>query len=255
MTFKRIRIALLLIILVMVVSHQFSETRRYTSWDVPLFIAIYPINADHSTAAARTIEALRREDFNVAIEWLRDEAARHGVDTPNPVYFELGEAITNPPPKPPINGGFFQRALWVAKTRWWRFRFDDQGLDPDVIVLARYHDPERHEVLPHSVGVEQLRFAIANLFAGGTMRQTNHVVLVHELLHTLGATDKYDLATGLPRYPDGYAEPERSPAVPQRQAEIMAGRIAVSADEARQAEHLGETLVGPITAEEIGWGD
>jgi len=141
----------------------------------------------------------------------------------------------------------------VARTRWWRFRFDDQDLDPDIIVLARYHDPSQHELLPHSVGVEQLRFAIANLFAGRAMQQTNQVVLMHELLHTLGATDKYELGTGLPQFPDGYAEPSKTPVLPQQRAEIMAGRIAVSATEARQAEHLRQTIVGPLTAREIGW--
>jgi len=35
-------------------------------------------------------------------------------------------------------------------------------------------------------------------------------VIAHELLYTLNATDKYDLNTGLPIFPNGYAEPERN---------------------------------------------
>ena len=36
------------------------------------------------------------------------------------------------------------------------------------------------------------------------------------LLHGFGATDKYDLATGQPLYPKGYAEPALKPLYPQR---------------------------------------
>ena len=137
--------------------------------------------------------------------------------------------------------------------RWWRWRFDNQGMDPDVIVLARYFEPTGNRRLPHSTGVEQIRIAIANLFASKSMRGENLVVLAHEILHTIGATDKYDLSSGLPIYPGGFAEPERTPLFPQRIAEIMAGRIPVDESRARQAQSLQQVIVGPETAAEIGW--
>jgi hypothetical protein len=56
-------------------------------------------------------------------------------------------------------------------------------------------------------------------------------VLAHEFLHTLGATDKYDRRTGLPR-PAGLGMPTRQPRYPQEFGEIMAGRIAVAPDQA-----------------------
>jgi len=58
-------------------------------------------------------------------------------------------------------------------------------------------------------------------------------VITHELLHTFGATDKYDLSTGLPLYPEGFAEPQLIPRYPQQLAEIMAGRMPLAATEAR----------------------
>jgi hypothetical protein len=54
-----------------------------------------------------------------------------------------------------------------------------------------------------------------NLFATKTQASQNQVVIVHELLHGFGAQDKYDLKTGQPLYPLGYAQPEKVPLYPQ----------------------------------------
>jgi hypothetical protein len=94
---------------------------------------------------------------------------------------------------------------------------------------------------------------VVHAFAAADMTRTNNVVIAHEILHTLGATDKYDLATGAPRFPDGYAEPERTPLHPQALAEIMAGRYAVSPGVFEMAHSLDEVHVGQATATEIRW--
>jgi hypothetical protein len=73
------------------------------------------------------------------------------------------------------------------------------------------------------------------------------------LLHTLNATDKYDLDTTLPRYPDGYAEPEKKPLYPQEYAELMGGRIPIDEHNAVIPKSLNYTLIGEKTAREIGW--
>jgi hypothetical protein len=85
------------------------------------------------------------------------------------------------------------------------------------------------------------------------MASGNNMVIAHELLHTLAATDKYQPDTGLPRYPDGYAEPARQPLFPQNQAELMGGRIPLAADRAEIPERLSQVVIGPVTAREIGW--
>ncbi len=77
--------------------------------------------------------------------------------------------------------------------------------------------------------------------------------MAHELLHVFGATDKYNPATRLPIPPDGLAEPGRQPLYPQRWAEIMAGAVAESPTEGRMPASLGGSVVGPVTAREIGW--
>ena len=72
-------------------------------------------------------------------------------------------------------------------------------------------------------------------------------------MHALGATDKYDLVTGQPRYPLGYAYPDQKPLFPQAKAELMAGHIPVSKDKSRMPEFLDQTLIGEATAVELGW--
>jgi hypothetical protein len=71
------------------------------------------------------------------------------------------------------------------------------------------------------------------------------VVIAHELLHTLGASDKYDPQSLAPVFPEGYAEPDRQPRHPQRLAEIMAGRFALAEGQLAMPERLGQTLIGP----------
>jgi hypothetical protein len=85
------------------------------------------------------------------------------------------------------------------------------------------------------------------------MAGQNNIVIAHETLHTVGATDKYDLETGAPIYPGGYAEPDAEPRFPQRYAEIMAGQRALSEREREMPAELSHVVVGPATAGEIGW--
>jgi hypothetical protein len=89
-------------------------------------------------------------------------------------------------------------------------------------------------------------------YANRKQNRQNAVVMAHEILHTFGASDKYD-AANQPLYPSGYAEPERVPLHPQRFAEIMAGRIPVSSEEAIMPPGLNMTRIGKDTAHEINW--
>jgi hypothetical protein len=92
---------------------------------------------------------------------------------------------------------------------------------------------------------------IVNAYAGKRQAGTNNVVIAHEFLHTLGATDKYDPASGMPDFPLGFAEPDRTPRFPQRFAEIMGGRIAISKTDAMVPKNLKFVTIGAQTAEEI----
>jgi len=91
------------------------------------------------------------------------------------------------------------------------------------------------------------------LFGDRSYAKQNLVILAHELLHTLNATDKYDLSTTLPVYPEGFAEPDKTPLYPQSFAELMGGRVPMSEVRADIPKSLKQTVVGEKTAQEIGW--
>jgi len=74
---------------------------------------------------------------------------------------------------------------------------------------------------------------------------SNNIVIAHELMHTLGATDKYELGSGAPLYPLGFAEPDRQPLYPQVRAEIMAGRRALSPQDFELPQSLRDVVVVP----------
>jgi hypothetical protein len=74
----------------------------------------------------------------------------------------------------------------------------------------------------------------------------------HELLHLVGATDRYD-AGGHARGPGDLADPDRVPLYPQTHAEWMVGEVPIAPGRGRLPESLEELRVGPVTAREIGW--
>ena len=68
-------------------------------------------------------------------------------------------------------------------------------------VFVAFHDPALTERVPHSTGLQKGMLGAVNAFASADHAGSNDVVIAHELLHTLGATDKYDPATNQPRLP------------------------------------------------------
>ena len=79
------------------------------------------------------------------------------------------------------------------------------------------------------------------------------MVLVYELLHGFGATDKYNLANGEPIFPIGYAQADKQPLYPQTEAEIMGGRIPLFEYKSKMPNDLEQTVISVLTAQEIGW--
>ena len=138
--------------------------------------------------------------------------------------------------------------------RWWAWRHDGyDGPRPHVRVFVLYHAPVGGRALAHSIGLRAGMLVVANAFASAEEEGGNNVVIAHELMHTFGATDKYDAATNMPLFPDGFAEPRADPLYPQGRAEIMGGRIPLSRSEAEIPRNLEQTMVGAATAREINW--
>ncbi len=253
--FRALRIAILLLILATVAQEAWLARSRAVSWQDPLRVAIYPINGDGSPAAAAYVQGLPPNAFASIERFFAEEAARHAQGVARPVAVTVAPAIAALPPQPPRSGNGFDNLLWSLKMRYWAWRHDAvPGMKPQVRLFVLFFDPAVHDSVPHSVGVERGMIGLVNAFATHGMAGSNAVVISHELLHTLGATDKYEPGSNLPRFPDGYAEPDRAPRHPQAYAEIMGGRIPVTDSRAEIPETLDQTVIGAATAAEIGWG-
>ncbi|MEM8683250.1 MAG: hypothetical protein AAGF72_07460 [Pseudomonadota bacterium] len=250
--FRAIRIAVLLFILVFVGLSAWLTQARSTDWNNSLWVKIYPINADGSEISARHIERLRPEHFTSIEAFIAREAKRYGHTIEQPVRMELGEEIRQQPPALGESPRLLGVLAWSLKMRFWVSRVTDDDIDPDVRIFLRYHEPQYDVPLENSVGMQKGMYGIVNAFASRRSRGSNNLIVAHEFLHTLGATDKYDPATGQPLAPHGLAEPDRAPLYPQVRAEIMGGRIALSPRDAEIPASLELAIIGPETAREIG---
>ncbi len=250
---KTIRIGILLFLLLFVMLSTWLTQARSTDWNDSLWVKIYPINADGATETARYIERLEPQTFAAIETFMAEEAERYGRTVSRPVRIELGREIGEQPPTVGEQPNMLDVMLWSLKMRWWVGSVTDgqDRIEPDVSIFVRYHQPRGNPRLEDSVGVQKGMFGIVNGYTGRSYGGTNNVIIAHELLHTLGASDKYDRATGLPNVPDGIAEPDRSPLYPQRYAEIMGGRVPLSANDAAIPRSLSFARIGPATAAEI----
>ena len=251
--FKKIRVFILLVILASVALGTWRANSRITSWQNTVHVAIYPIAADNSANTARFIADLNAESFADIGEWVQDESRRYGRDVLQPVVVRVAAPVSGQPPLPPEHGSTLDIAIWSLKLRWWASRNDKiDGPTPQIRLFVLFHDPDITSAPPHSTGLSKGQIGLIHAFASRMQKRQNNVVIAHEMLHTFGASDKYDLATGLPIYPQGYAEPQRQPRHPQKQAEIMGGRRPIDANTAEIPASLAYTLIGPETAAEIG---
>ncbi len=222
-------------------------------WSRPVMVLLHPVNADGQAATQRYIQQLSMQQLQDAQQYLQAAAAQYRGQ-PVYFYFQLGREIKQLPPKVPEQGSMLDIMLWSLKFRYyaWQQSESSDGA-PSVRLYLNYYDPQSVHVLKHSTALEKGRIGSVNLFASNKQSEQNKIVLVHELLHAFGASDKYDLNSGQPLYPQGYAEPEKQPLYPQQYAEIMAGHIALSANKSKMAENLAQTRLNIATAIEIGW--
>jgi len=251
---RTIRIVILLFILATVAQGAWIARARTANWNETLRVAIYPINGDGAAGIAAYVGSLQREHFAPIETFFRNEAERYGLPLKAPIEMYLAPRVDSIPPAPPLAAGRIEAIFWSMQMRFWAWRHDSYaGPRPHVRLFVLYFDPAQRPRLSHSVGLQKGMLGRVNAFAGESMAETNNVIIAHELLHTLGATDKYDPSGNQPLYPDGYAEPKLEPLYPQRYAEIMAGRIPLEPARAEIPRTLDEALIGAATAREINW--
>ncbi|MFW5432704.1 MAG: hypothetical protein ACKE5M_06780 [Methylophilaceae bacterium] len=243
-----------MLILAIVVQQMFLD-KADLEWKDNFYVAFYPINADDSDRVARYIKTLRKEDFDAMESFFAEEAKRYDLGMRRPVAIQLGDEVEDVPPAPPPSGGSkVQAIIWSLKFRWFAWNNTPKvAVKPDIRLYLLFYDPQVHNKLSHSTALNKGRIGRVNLFGDSKNTKKNLVVTAHELLHTLTASDKYDLSTGQPIYPDGYADPEKTPRYPQYFAELMGGYVPISETSKKIPASLKETLIGYKTAREIGW--
>jgi hypothetical protein len=249
------RIFLLLALLLGVALHAWLDRIATQSWQEPLWVGLFPLNGDGSAPGQEYVTALTVKDFGAIEDFFAREAKRYGLKLEQPVHVELYPPGSKLPPLLDPAAGPLGIAWWSLKLRWFAAQATTVPgrAPPRIRLFLLYHDPATLERAPDSHGLQKGLIGVVHLFADPAMAGRNNIVIAHELLHTVGASDKYDLGTGAPLFPSGYAERDQEPLYPQEQAEIMAGRRALSAYQWDMPRSLARAVVGPETALEIRW--
>ena len=254
--FRTFRITLLSILLTIVAFSTWDSQRDATDWNESLHVMIYPINGDASQEVSAFMGELDDEAFDAVEAFFKEQAAYYGVHLPEPFLFYLAPEVKSQPPAPPEDHNRLKIIWWSLRLRYWVFMSDtweEKWPTPDIRVFAVYHEALDNRVMQDSLGLSKSRTGVVHAFADRKMTAQNKVVIAHEVLHTLGATDKYSMQTLKPDFPDGFAVPQKKPLYPQTHAEIMGGRVPVSTSRSVMPESLGEVVIGEKTAAEIQW--
>ncbi len=252
--FKTLRIAILLLVLLVVALQSWQDRYFSTRWRDPLYVAIYPIAADESPVTKAYLAALGVERFKPIDRLFKREAARYRLDADEPVRTRLRTELREHPPQRAAHAGILDTAFWSLRLRYWAWRVSGHAHElEDIRIFVLYHDPALTPTVPHSLGLTKGLIGVVYAFAASDMNGANNVVIAHELLHTLGASDKYDTANDMPRFPEGYGDPAQRPLYPQLRAELMAGRVMLAPDRWQQAASLDDVVIGPATALELRW--
>lgn len=248
--FKNIRIFILLLILLVVALGVYKDKNH--DWKKPIFVAVYPINVDNSPEVSKYINGLSDRDFKELETYLNAESKKYSQSAS--FYYRLGDEVTVMPPEVPRDGGIVDAIIWSLKFRYYAHKHaNDVGVPANLRLFLNFHSPDKTAISETSTALQNGRIGVVNLFGKSDKTTNNNVVIAHETLHAFGASDKYDLANGMPINPYGLANPNQNPLYPQSQAELMAMHIPKSPTQFEMARNLKQTVIGEMTAKEIGW--
>ena len=150
-------------------------------------------------------------------------------------------------------------------TGWRRFRFAYKlysefssrgasffGSDVRIFVNISNYDPQSY--VERSLGSANLRVGMVQWDVGDfqNIYMWNITKLVHEIGHTLGASDKYTSAAKS-IFPGGYVEPELGEGSNQQFVEIMSGTRPSGGQEELEPKHYSELRFSRVSASEMGW--
>ncbi len=258
--FFLIRVAVLLTILFGVVVYALRDVasrEARTDWTRSVRVAIVLVARE---PLEEEIGPRARERASVLADKLTSQKRRYREGGPAPFAFTVFGPVsdTGSIPEPPADDGL----IAAARYSWELSRFtsridkaagvDGSAFDSRIYVLATRPTNSERKVIE---GASQLggRIGVVRVELDSTMVDLALFVSTHELFHTLGASDRYDLASGQPLVPEGLPEPEQRPLFPQRLAEVMARHRATTPIASVPPKTLQELFVGEVTARELRW--
>ncbi|MDX2425462.1 MAG: hypothetical protein QNK15_04330 [Cycloclasticus sp.] len=248
---KIIRVIFLLVIFVVAAFYTKLQRLESTAWIDPLRVLIYPINADGQQSTSRYIAALTKNNFKSVGLFFNKQWSDYSDYEFDPIKVQLSEPIHAQPPEPPTDGNTLKIIFWSLRLRLWSYQNAIDSDSSTINIFVRYQQVDDHKPMSHSLGLQKGLIGVVNAYAVKHYQEQNNIVLAHELLHTVGASDKYNLKTGQPIYPEGFANSDVL--YGQSRAEIMAGKIPLSENDSVMPESLRNCVIGSKTAAEIGW--
>jgi hypothetical protein len=249
------RVVLLLSVFFVIMINTWMTEKRMAAWERPILVTIYPIAANQEPATLKFVKDVDASDFSDINSFMNRESQPYGFTVTPAFRFQVAQPGLELPPVVPAQFDPVAIAWWSLKMRWWAWMRDleDKLVSPDIQMFVLYSSLNGENEPGISVGMRKGRYGIVKSYARESLVSQNLFIFTHEMLHVLGATDKYILSTGEPIFPDGYSEPDRKPLFPQRLAEIMGGRIPVNSYSSVMPDSLDECKIGQQTAEEIGF--
>lgn len=255
--FFRARVTVLLTVLIVVVLwgvHDWSDRRARTAWQRPVRVAL--VLVEREPVPGELLALLTARSFELE-QRLQREYARYTGRDGTPIQFIVRGPVRSPTPPPTIESEGLLDLLAHGIRQWrWTSALDAEaklelGFDSRIYLVLK---PALGQPLAFFEGQSERggRVGIAQADIDRSTIDFALFVVAHELLHTLGATDKYDDA-GRTRYPQGFAEPRRTPLYPQPGAEAMARNVPLAPGSERPPETLEELYVGETTARELRW--
>lgn len=233
----------------------FSNRYQAKSWDEPLTITIYPLNDGGDPEIQAFIDRVSPEQFQPAADFLQMQAIRYGIKTTPLIKLQMADAANNdaPPPPPAIGTNMLTNLMWSLELRYWAYKNAANNNNKTTIsVFVMYKRYLPGDMPIDSISLRNGMLAVVHAFANPERQGLNNVVFAHELMHTVGATDKYNDKLQ-PVFPDGFAFPNNNPPYPQEFCELMAIYIPITPERADLPHDLSQCVIGIETAHEINW--
>lgn len=261
--FRRVRILTLLGLLATIGIYAIDlqgQREARTLWARPLHVAV--VLVERGRLPWETTQAFQAR-AGAANAWIREERRRRQPGAAQPVWFHAFGPVSGvdrpaAPEDAATSDDVLDRLLYGARLHWHLRDVDavagvDAGLfDARIYVYAEPPAGPRAARFVEGLGEAGGELGTVDVALDDTMIDLAWVAVLHETLHTLGATDKYD-AQGRTLVPEGLAEADQRPLYPQAFAEIMSGERALTPAQGAPVSHLHEVRIGPVTAGEIGW--